>query len=66
MWSKITEGRSRVAAAGSQQQQEWSDATGPGLEEGVSRWGNAREAEAESPLWHTIVVGRKVEVVQAR
>ena len=36
-----------------------------GWEEGVSQWCEAREAGAESPLWHTIVLGRRVQVVQA-
>ena len=36
-----------------------------GCEEGVS-WGyEAREAGAESPLLHTIVLGRRVQAVQA-
>ena len=30
-WSGVTRGRSRVATAGSRQQQEWGDAAGPGL-----------------------------------
>ena len=37
-----------------------------GLEEGLSLWYEAREAGAESLLWHTIVLGRRVQVVQAR
>ena len=37
-----------------------------GWEEGVSQRCKAREAGAESPLWHTIVLGRRVQEVQAR
>ena len=37
-----------------------------GWEEGVSRRCKAREAGAESPLTHTIVLGRRVQAVQAR
>ena len=36
-----------------------------GWEEGVSRWCEAREAGAESLLWHTIVLERREQVVQA-
>ena len=36
-----------------------------GWEEGVSPWCIAREAAAESPLWHTVVLGRRVPAVQA-
>ena len=56
-WSGVTGGRSRVATVGSQQQQEWEDAAGPGLGGGVPQWCEAREAGAESPVQHTIVVG---------
>ena len=35
-------------------------------EEGVSWQCKAREAGAESPLPHTIVLGRRVQAVQAR
>ena len=54
-WSGVTGGRSRVTTAGSQQRQER-----------VSQWWEAREAGAESPLHHTTVLGRRVQVVQAR
>ena len=37
-----------------------------GWEEGVSRRCKAREAGAESPLTHTIVLGRRVQAVQAQ
>ena len=37
-----------------------------GLEEGLSLWYEAREAGAESLLCPTIVLGRRVQVVQAR
>ena len=37
-----------------------------GWEEGVSRWCEARGAGAESPLWHTIVLGGRVPAVQTR
>ena len=37
-----------------------------GWEEAVSRRYEAREAEAESPVWHTIVLGKRVQAVQAR
>ena len=36
-----------------------------GWEEGVSQWCEAREAGAESLLWHTIVLERREQVVQA-
>ena len=36
-----------------------------GWEEGVSRRCEAREAGVESPLLHTIVLGRRVQAVQA-
>ena len=36
-----------------------------GWEEGVSRQCEAREAGAESLLRHTIVLGRRVQAVQA-
>ena len=36
-----------------------------GWEEGVSRWCEAREVGAEFPLQHTIVLGRRVQAVQA-
>ena len=36
-----------------------------GWEEGVSPQCKAREEGAESPLWHTIVLGRRVQAVQA-
>ena len=35
-----------------------------GWEEGVSQQWEAREAGAKSPLWHTIVLGRRVQAVQ--
>ena len=35
-------------------------------EEGVSQLSEAREAGAESLLQHTIVLGRRVQAVQAR
>ena len=35
-------------------------------EEGVSRWCEAGEAGAESPLQHTTVLGRRIQAVQAR
>ena len=34
-----------------------------GWEEGMSQWCEAREVGAESPLWHTIVLGGTVQVV---
>ena len=37
-----------------------------GWEEGVSRWCEAGEAGAESPLQHTTVLGRRIQAVQAR
>ena len=37
-----------------------------GWEERVSWWREAREAGAESLLQHTIVLGRRVQAVQAR
>ena len=37
-----------------------------GWEERVSWWREARETGAESPLRHTIVLGRRVQAVQAR
>ena len=37
-----------------------------GWEERGSQWCKAREAGAESPLQHTIVLGRRVQAVQAR
>ena len=36
-----------------------------GSEEGVSRQWEAKEAGMESLLWHTIVLGRRVQAVQA-
>ena len=36
-----------------------------GWEEGVSQQCEAREAGVESPLWHTAVLGRGVQAVQA-
>ena len=38
---------------------------GLGWEEGVSRGCKAREAGAESLLQHTMVLGRRVQAVQA-
>ena len=64
-WSGVTRGRSRVAAAGSWWGQKWGDAAGPGLGGGcVSWWCEASEAGVEFPLWHTIVLGRRLQVVQ--
>ena len=37
-----------------------------GWEGGLSRWCEAREAVVESLLWLSVVVGRRVQVVQAR
>ena len=65
-WWSGSQGRSRVAAAGSWRQQEWGDAVGPGLGGGGVPVVDAREAGAESPLQHTIVLGRRVQGVQAR
>ena len=36
-----------------------------GWEEGVSWQFEARDIGVESPLWHTIVLGRRVQEVQA-
>ena len=36
-----------------------------GWEDGVSRGCRAREAGAESPLRHTLVLGRRIQAVQA-
>ena len=36
-----------------------------GWEEGVCGWCEATEAGTESPLQHTIVLGRRVQAVQA-
>ena len=66
-WSGVTGRRSRVAAAaGSRGRQDWGDAVGPGLGGGGVPVVDAREAGAESPLQHTIVLGRRVQGVQAR
>ena len=62
---------SQEAGAGSLLQEAGSDRSGAmlralGWEEGVSWWCEARGAGAESLLWHTIVLGRRVQEVQAR
>ena len=44
---------------------EQEDAAGPGLGGGSVPVVKAREGGPESPLWHTIVLGRRVQAVQA-
>ena len=62
---------SQEAGAGSLLQEASGSRSGAMLgtlvwKEGVSWWCEAREAGAESPLRHTIVLGRRIQVAQAR
>ena len=61
---------SQEAGAGSLLQEASSSRSGVmlwalGWEEGASLRCEAREAEAQALLWHSIVLGRRVQVVQA-
>ena len=61
----VTGGRSKVTIAGSRQGKSGAMLPALGWEEGLSQQCEAREAGAESPLRCTIVLGRRVQVVQA-
>ena len=65
-WSRVTGGRSRVAAAGSQRRQDCDDVVGPGLGGGgVPAVGN-KGGGSRVPAVHTIVLVRRAQAVQAR
>ena len=63
-----SEAESQVAGAGSPLQEARSGAMlwALGWEEGVSQQCEVREAAVKSPPRHTIVLGRRVQAVQAR
>ena len=65
-WSGVAGGRSRVTAAGSQQGQEWGDAAGPGLGGGGAWAVRTKGGRSGVPAADTLVLGRRVQAVQAR
>ena len=65
-WSRVIRGRSRVTTAGSWRWQEWGGAAASRLGGGGVPAVGSKGDRAESPLQHTIVLGRRVQAARAR